>query len=60
MNLAEDGSIRKRLELVGPHRADTAEEYLQDYAEFLHRHLYSDAPQWRIWHVENQFWHDHG
>jgi hypothetical protein len=58
MNLAEDGSIRKRLELVGPNRADSAEDYLRDYAQFLHGHLYRDAPQWRIWHVENQFWSD--
>ena len=56
LNLAEDGSIRKRLELEGPYRADTAEEYLEGYSQFLHRHLFRDAPQWRIWHVENQFW----
>jgi hypothetical protein len=58
LNLAEDGSIRKRLELEGPFRADTAEEYLERYAQFLHRHLFRDAPQWRIWHVENQFWQE--
>jgi hypothetical protein len=56
LNLAEDGSIRKRLELEGPFCADSAEEYLRGYTRFLHSHLNRDAPQWRIWHVENQLW----
>jgi hypothetical protein len=56
MNLADDGSLRKKLELAGPFRADNSEEFLDKYAAFLDRHLSSDSPHWRIWRAEHQFW----
>jgi hypothetical protein len=56
MNLADDGSFRKKLELAGPFRADDGEEFLDEYAAFLDRHLSSDSPHWRIWRAEHQFW----
>jgi hypothetical protein len=56
MNL--DHELGKRLELEGPFSADGAGEFLQRYATFLDRHLSSDSSQWRIWHVEKQFWSD--
>jgi len=56
MNLSEDGSIRKRLEVVGPFIADNSEEFISNYATFLDRHLSKDSAQWRIWHAQHQFW----
>ena len=56
MNLDPDGSLKKVLELSGPFRADETDEFLQRYADFMHRHLSSDPAQWRFWHVERQFW----
>jgi len=56
MNLCADGSARKKLEVVGPFIADDAEDFLDNYASFLDRHLSSDSAQWRIWHAEHQFW----
>jgi len=56
MNLAEDGSLRKKLEMSGPFRTDNSEEFLDKYAAFLDRHLSSDSPHWRIWRAEHQFW----
>jgi hypothetical protein len=56
MNLCADGSARKKLELAGPFRSGNAEEFLSNYAAFLDKHLAKDAPQWRIWHAEHQFW----
>jgi len=58
MSLEADGSIRKKLELSGPFSAENPEEFLDNYAAFLDRHLSTDSPQWRIWHAENQFWTD--
>jgi hypothetical protein len=58
MNLCADGSVRKKLEVAGPFSADDAEDFLDNYASFLDRHLSSDSAQWRIWHAEHQFWHD--
>ncbi|NCF62208.1 MAG: hypothetical protein GWP58_05095 [Gammaproteobacteria bacterium] len=58
MNLDLDGSLGKKLEFAGPFRADDAEEFLQNYANFMDRHLSSDSSQWRFWHVEQQFWKD--
>jgi hypothetical protein len=58
MNLCADGSARKKLEVAGPFSADNAEEFLDNYASFLDRHLASDSAQWRIWHAEHQFWPD--
>lgn len=56
MNLHPDNSTRKWLELEGPFRSESAEEFLQKYAQFLDRHLRSDSTHWRIWHVARQFW----
>jgi len=56
MNLCADGSVRKRLEVAGPFSSDNAEDFLDNYASFLDRHLSSDSAQWRIWHAEHQFW----
>lgn len=56
MNLSTDGSIRKKLELAGPFRADDADEFLAKYAAYLDRHLAADSAQWRIWRAEGQFW----
>ena len=58
MNLCADGSVRKKLEVAGPFNADDAEDFLENYASFLDRHLSSDSAQWRIWHAEHQFWLD--
>lgn len=56
LSLHPDGSLRKKLELQGPFTADDAQEFLQDYASFMDRHLSADAAQWRIWHAARQFW----
>jgi hypothetical protein len=56
MNLSPDGSVRKKLEMAGPFRAEDADGFLDNYAGFLDRHLASDSPHWRIWHAEYQFW----
>jgi len=58
MNLREDGSIRKKLEVAGPFSADNAEDFISNYASFLDRHLSKDSPQWRIWHAQHQFWRE--
>jgi len=58
MNLCADGSVRKKLEVAGPFSADSAQDFLDNYASFLDRHLSSDSAQWRIWHAEHQFWFD--
>jgi hypothetical protein len=56
MNLSTDGSVRKKLEVAGPFHAGDAEDFLNNYAGFLDRHLSWDSPQWRIWHAEHHFW----
>jgi hypothetical protein len=56
MNLSDDGSLRKRLELNGPHRATAAETFIADYAGFMDRHLGSDPACWRFWQFEGQLW----
>ena len=56
MNLKEDGSLLKQLELSGPYRAGDGEVFLDEYAAFLDRHLRGDAWHWRMWHAEGQFW----
>jgi len=58
MNLSADGSARKQLEIAGPYRADSAEEFLGNYAAFMERHLSADSATWRFWQVEEQFWHE--
>ena len=56
MSLKTGDSIVKKLELHGPFGSTDAQEFLQNYANFLHRHLASDAAQWRIWQAANQLW----
>lgn len=56
MNLHADGSLKKQLELDGPHRADSSEHFLSDFAGFMERHLRADPATWRFWQVEQQFW----
>jgi hypothetical protein len=58
VNLCADGSARKKLEVAGPFSSADAEDFLDNYASFLDRHLSSDSPQWRIWHAEHQFWNE--
>lgn len=60
MNLAGDGSVRKKLELDGPFQAEHIDEFLDRYAAFLDRHLSEDSPHWRIWRAEHQFWSESG
>lgn len=56
MSLQAGDSLCKKLELHGPYSAIDAQEFLQNYADFLDRHLASDSAQWRIWHAAPQFW----
>lgn len=56
LSLQPGGMVRKKLELEGPFSSDDAQDFLQNYAGFLDRHLSTDSPQWRIWHVAEQFW----
>lgn len=56
LNLEPGGLVRKKLELMGPFSSSDAQEFVEQYAEFLDRHLSSDPAQWRIWHVAQQFW----
>jgi len=56
LSLHPDGSLRKKMELQGPFRSDTAEAFLKSYAGYLDRHLTADSAHWRIWHVAAQFW----
>ncbi len=56
LNLQPGGLVRKKLELVGPFSSNDAQEFVQQYAGFLDRHLTTDSAQWRIWHVAEQFW----
>ena len=56
MSLADDGSMRKKLEMAGPFSVGNLEEFLDNYAVSLNRHLSLDSPHWRIWRAEHQFW----
>lgn len=56
LNLQPGGLVRKKLELMGPFSANAAQDFIQQYADFLNRHLSTDSAQWRIWHVAEQFW----
>jgi len=56
ISLEAGDSVKKKLEIEGPFSADAAEEFLQNFAHLLDRHLSSDPAQWRIWHVARQFW----
>ena len=54
ISLSTDGTTRKKLELQGPFISENAQEFLQEYAGFLDRHLASDPAQWRMWHAAQQ------
>ena len=56
ISLQAENSLTKKLELEGPFDSNEAQDFLQNYAGFLGRHLSSDPAQWRIWHVAQQFW----
>jgi hypothetical protein len=56
ISLQAGDDVRKKLELEGPFSSTDAQEFIQNYAEFLDRHLSSDPAQWRIWHVAQQLW----
>jgi hypothetical protein len=56
LNLQPGGHVRKKLELMGPFSSSDAQEFVNQYAGFLDRHLATDSAQWRIWHVAQQFW----
>ncbi|MFC1690344.1 hypothetical protein ACFL07_11935, partial [Pseudomonadota bacterium] len=56
MNLADDGTARKKLEIRGPFNASEVDEYLDSYVRFLDGHLSADSSQWRIWRAEHQVW----
>ena len=56
MSLGAGDTMGKKLELQGPFSATETHEFLQNYADFLVRHLASDPAQWRIWQAAGQFW----
>lgn len=56
ISLQAGDSVTKKLELEGPFSSSQAQDFLQNYAGFLDRHLSSDPAQWRIWQVAKQFW----
>jgi hypothetical protein len=58
LSLQTGDTVRKKLELEGPFSSSQAQEFLQNYAGFLERHLASDPAQWRIWHVARQFFRE--
>lgn len=57
LNLQPGGLVRKKLELEGPFSCNNPQDFVDQYADFLSRHLANDPAQWRIWHVASQFWH---
>ena len=56
ISLQAGDSVKKKLELEGPFNSSEAQDFIQNYAQFLERHLSSDPAHWRIWHVASQFW----
>jgi hypothetical protein len=56
MNLSEDGSLRKQLELYGPLEAGGGDAFLDEFAGFLDSHLRGKSWHWRLWHAEGQLW----
>ena len=56
ISLQPGDTVRKKLELEGPFSSSEAQDFLQNYAGFLNRHLTSDPAQWRIWQAAQQFW----
>lgn len=58
ISLQPGDTVRKKLELEGPFISSDAQDFLNNYAAFLSRHLLSDPAQWRIWQAAPQFWRD--
>ena len=58
LSLQPGDSVRKKLELEGPFSSSDDQEFIQNYAAFLGRHLSADSAQWRIWQVAQQFWNE--
>lgn len=56
MSLGSGDSLGKGLELQGPFDSTETNEFLQNYAAFLDRHLAADPAQWRIWQAAGQLW----
>lgn len=54
ISLTPDGRVRKRLDIDGPHQADTHGAFMERYCGFLQAHLEEDSAQWRIWQVAGQ------
>ena len=55
ISLQAGDMVRKKLEIEGPFCSHDAQEFIQNYAGFLERHMISDPPQWRIWQAATQF-----
>jgi hypothetical protein len=55
ISLQPGDTVKKKLELEGPFSTGEAQEFLQNYADFLSRHLLMDPAQWRIWQAAQQF-----
>jgi len=55
ISLQPGDAVMKKLELEGPFNAHDAQEFIQNYANFLERHMISDPAQWRIWQAAHQF-----
>jgi hypothetical protein len=55
ISLQPGDMVRKKLELEGPFSSHDAQEFIQNYAGFLERHMIADPPQWRIWQAAGQF-----
>jgi hypothetical protein len=55
ISLQPGDTVRKKLELEGPFTSHEAQEFIENYAGFLERHMVTDPPQWRIWHAAQQF-----
>lgn len=55
ISLRAGETILKELELEGPFSSNDAQDFLQNYARFLERHMTSDPAQWRIWQAAQQF-----
>jgi len=55
ISLQPGDTVKKKLELEGPFSSSEAQEFLQNYADFLSRHLLMDPAQWRIWQAASQF-----
>ena len=55
ISLQAGDMVRKKLEIEGPFNSHDAQDFMQNYAGFLERHMISDPPQWRIWQAAQQF-----